>query len=81
MDNFFWFITADIDAETYGEKQTPLHYAAKNNAVDALKTLLRHGANINGRDYKNRTPIFIATETGITEDIDLTLVRLMPGFH
>ena len=61
----FLFVLADIEAETFGEKQTPIHYAAKNNAVESLKTLLKFNANINDRDYRNRTPIFIAAETGI----------------
>ena len=47
-----------------GEIQTPMHYAAKNNAVASLKTMLRLGAHINDRDYKKRTPLFAAAETG-----------------
>ena len=47
-----------------GEEQTPMHYAAKNNAAASLKTMLRLGAHINERDYKKRTPLFVAAETG-----------------
>ena len=47
-----------------GEEQTPMHYAAKNNAAASLKTMLRLGAHINERDYKKRTPLFVASETG-----------------
>ena len=49
---------------TKGELQTPMHFAAKNNATASLKTLLRLGAAINDRDYKMRSPLFVAAETG-----------------
>ncbi|XP_065663270.1 uncharacterized protein LOC100211734 [Hydra vulgaris] len=54
---------ANLGAKTYGELQTPMHYAAKNNAAASLKTMLRLGAFINDRDYKRRTPLFVAAET------------------
>ena len=41
-----------------------MHYAAKNNATASLKALLNLGAHINARDYKMRTPLFVAAETG-----------------
>ena len=41
-----------------------MHYAAKNNAAASLKIMLRLGAFINDRDYKRRTPLFVAAETG-----------------
>lgn len=47
-----------------GELQTPMHYAAKNNATSSLKVMLRLGAHINERDYKRRSPLFVAAETG-----------------
>ena len=56
--------SANINAVTKGEKQTAMHYAAKNNATASLKSLLRLGANINARDYKMRTPLFVASEAG-----------------
>ena len=44
-----------------------MHYAAKNNAAASLKVMLRLGARINDRDYKRRTPLFVAAETGKLE--------------
>ena len=61
------FFTARIDARTKGEHQSPIHYAAKYNAVDSLKVLLHMGAMIGDRDYRNRTPLFVAAETGISK--------------
>ena len=57
-------ISADIGRETKIEKQTAMHYAAKNNATQSLKVMLRMGGRINDRDYKRRTPLFVAAETG-----------------
>lgn len=54
---------ANLGAKTKGELQTPMHYAAKNNAAASLKAMLRLGAHINDRDYKRRTPLFVAAET------------------
>ena len=42
-----WLIKqgADIEAETTIEKQTPVHYAARNDSVQALDALIQHGGN------------------------------------
>ena len=55
---------ANINARTAREMQTPIHYAAKNNSVASLRTLIKLGASINDRDYKSRTPLFVAAESG-----------------
>ena len=41
-----------------------MHYAAKNNSVSSLKVLIKAGASIADRDYKLRTPLFVAAENG-----------------
>lgn len=48
---------ADIGITTFGELQTPIHFAAKNDACQALKLLINYGASIHIRDYQNRTPL------------------------
>ena len=55
---------ADLQACTFGEKQTAVHYAAKNDADSALKMLVKIGADVNCRDYKERTPLQVAAELG-----------------
>ena len=58
---------ANINSRTSIEMQSPIHYAAKNNSVPSLRTLIKHGASINDRDYKSRTPLFVAAESGKVE--------------
>jgi len=53
---------AVLDCQTYGELQTPCHYAARNDALDALKLLHKQGADIEAKDFKLRTPLQIAAE-------------------
>ena len=55
---------ADITAKTNGEEQTPLHYAARYDSVEAMKVLIQAGAMIDGVDFLNRTPLHVAAETG-----------------
>ena len=57
MIEFLLHNNADIDITTFGELQSPIHFAAKNDACQALKLLINYGANVNCRDYQNRTPI------------------------
>jgi ankyrin repeat protein len=57
MTEFLLVNNADIDSKTYGEIQTPIHYAAKNGATRSLKMLLSFHANIDTLDAKQRTPL------------------------
>ncbi|XP_048384543.1 transient receptor potential channel pyrexia-like [Stegostoma tigrinum] len=64
---------ADIEAKTSGMMQTPVHYAAKYDAATALHCLLKHDANMKARDYKQRTPLQLATELDRSESARLLL--------
>lgn len=59
-----FFFPADIHARTCRENQTPMHYAAKNDAVISLKMLMKLNAEPNSRDFKQRTPLQVAAELG-----------------
>lgn len=48
---------ANIDIATLNDRQTPIHFAAKNGACQSLKMLLAYGADIVSKDSKNRTPL------------------------
>lgn len=67
---------ANINARTTNEWQTPIHYAAKNNSVPSLRTLLKLGASINDRDYKSRTPLFVAAESGMKMNNCFTFIGI-----
>lgn len=58
---------ADLHAITFGEKQTPTHYAAKNDASKALRMLLKLGGRMDDTDYKKRTPLLVAAELDRSE--------------
>ncbi|XP_067467009.1 transient receptor potential cation channel subfamily A member 1 [Thunnus thynnus] len=51
---------AELEARTLQDQQTPLHYAAKNDAVSSIRLLLQAGASISCTDYKQRTPLQLA---------------------
>ncbi|XP_041645596.1 transient receptor potential cation channel subfamily A member 1 [Cheilinus undulatus] len=51
---------ADPEARTILDQQTPLHYAAKNDAAGSIRLLLQAGASISCTDYKHRTPLQLA---------------------
>ena len=58
---------------TFGENQTPLHYAVKNEAVSSIKCLLKLGGDLSAPDYKGRIPLYIAVQQGIYLLSDFTL--------
>jgi len=53
-----------VDLETYSEKQTPMHYAAKYNSLATMKLLIKYGGSITQRDAQDRTILFLAAEQG-----------------
>ena len=56
---------ADKEAGSGEEKQTAVHYAAKNDACLSLKTLIKEQCLYKDvRDYKGRTPLHLAAELG-----------------
>ena len=62
---YLYLFIADKEARTKGEKQTPVHFAARNDACNSLRALIRAGCEYkNVRDYKGRTPIHVAAELG-----------------
>ncbi len=63
MVNFLISKQANIHAKTTGERQTPIHYAANNDACSSLAALLERGASIDDRDYKGRTPLHVSVKS------------------
>ncbi|XP_074640320.1 uncharacterized protein LOC141898368 [Tubulanus polymorphus] len=59
---------ADKEARTAGELQTAVHYAAKNDSVEALEVMLSANCKYKYvRDYRGRTPLHIAAEFNRSE--------------
>ena len=42
-----------------------MHYASKYNSCEAILALLELGSRLDERDYKQRTPLYAAAETGV----------------
>ncbi len=40
--------------------RTPLHFAAQNNDVETVESLLKQGTNVNVKDYDRFTPLHLA---------------------
>lgn len=55
---------------------TPLHIAATQFRVDIIRLLIQHGANLKARDYKGRTPLFLAIVSSIRTNRDQQLMCL-----
>lgn len=51
---------ANVDIRTTEELQTPIHFAAKNDACKSLKALISYGVDVNCRDYQERTPLQVS---------------------
>jgi ankyrin repeat protein len=51
--------------------RTPLHYAARNGAVDIVKEMLERGADPTIRDHKGKTPLDLAREEGHDEIVQI----------
>ena len=61
-------ISANREARTNGERQTPVHYAAKNDATSSLKMLIKMKCEYRTvLDYKGRSPLHVAAELGKLE--------------
>ena len=63
MTEFLLQNDADIDARTFGDRQAPIHYAAKSGAELSLKMLLGYQAEIDSLDYLQRTPLHVSIYT------------------
>ncbi|XP_032810404.2 uncharacterized protein LOC116942515 isoform X2 [Petromyzon marinus] len=50
----------DTEVRTKGEQQTAVHYAARYGCTNTLATLQHRGADLAARDFKRRTPLFLA---------------------
>lgn len=54
----------DVNQKCYPRYSTPLHDATCCGRTEVVRVLLGRGANVNELDYKNSTPLKLATRYG-----------------
>lgn len=60
------------NVSTFGENQTPLHYAARSGNERIVKYLIEEKqVNLEARDHLDRTPLYLAAEYGQTITVKL----------
>ena len=57
----------DMSAKNSYDDWRPLHYAARHNSHDVAKLLIKHGADVNQKGSKGKTPLDIALENSHRE--------------
>ncbi|XP_043573060.1 ankyrin-3 [Chiloscyllium plagiosum] len=55
---------ANVDQVSDGDMLTPMHCAAKHDALEAVVCLYEHHASIHRKDARKRTPLFLAAANG-----------------
>lgn len=73
MVHFLLENNADIESRTLLQSQTPLHFAAKSDAVHSIRALVKAGASISCTDYKHRTPLQLAANMERSEAAQVLL--------
>ena len=68
---------ADVNKQTQF-KNTPLHWAARNNNTEVARLLLDNGADINLKNKDNKTPLDEAPEGSEVEHLLLQLQQSAP---
>lgn len=59
------------------EGEVPLHQAVQYEHVEAVKALIRLGANVNARDHSGMTPLMFATT--VTNSLELVNILIAAG--
>ncbi|CUI14180.1 ankyrin repeat protein, putative, partial [Bodo saltans] len=68
------------DAAGGGSTLTPLHVAAKNGHVDAIRTIVGHGAHVDAVTADGLTPLHVAIEAGFVDAVH-ALIELGADFR
>lgn len=68
---------ADVNTRDDVFKRTPLHHAAYYGNPEAVRVLLKRGANPNVLDYKEKSPLYLAQEEDIPSFRALRVMQLL----
>ncbi|KPL20242.1 MAG: hypothetical protein AMJ75_12065, partial [Phycisphaerae bacterium SM1_79] len=68
-------ISAGGTNKSVSDKSEQLIQASKDGNIQSVKNLLSESANVNAKDYQNRTPLMWAAYNGHTEVIKLLLEK------
>ena len=66
---------AHVDVRTKFGNRTALYWAAEKGHVDAVKTLIKLGADVTAQDEDGQTAVHVATSFGHTDVVDLLKVH------
>ncbi len=61
----------EINTTDYYGGYTPLFWAVEDNNEELVSFLVKHGANVNAKSNKGKTPLSIATEAGYTNIVEI----------
>jgi len=74
MDLNYADLDDDIDATT---KRTRLHIACEQGDAEAVRSLIKKGANLNARDYRHCTPLFLAIRATLANPECYVICKLL----
>ena len=69
---------ADVNRQARYTKNTPLHWAARNNNTEVTRMLIDKGADVNLQNYDNKTPLDVADKGSKVERLLMQLQQNAP---
>jgi ankyrin repeat protein len=66
-------LTGPVGPQDVGNEASPLHFAAKEDAIESARLLLDEGVKVDARDSRKQTPLHIAAWRGNAEMVALLL--------
>ena len=64
---------ANVEAQTNGSMETPLHYAVKYSSEEMIEELLKNNIQINSLDRDHCTPLWLAVSNGKKEIVEVLI--------
>ena len=74
-DNLTYLYLPDKNFQVKPYEVSPLHVAARQNSADLCRLLINHGAKVNIKDSKQKTPLHYAARRGALAAIEVQRPR------